>query len=582
MVFNGEVYNFQELKSSLEKEGVAPPWRGHSDTEIMLACFAAWGVEASLKRFNGMFAFALWDKQDKTLTFARDRLGKKPLYYGWCKDVFLFGSELKSFWVHPAWDAPIDDNSLAQYLQFGYIPGPRSIFKGIYKLPPGSWLRLTGDDVANARISEPSLYWDHASAAADNIRNPSKLSREENLQRVEDVLTDAVKIRMISDVPLGAFLSGGVDSSLITALMQKGASTPVRTFSIGFDDKGFNEAEHAKAVAGHLGTDHTEFYVSPQDALNLIPTLPHIYDEPFSDSSQVPTYMVCALAKKHVTVVLTGDGGDEFFYGYRKYLWAKNLLKSIGRLPGPLRKAVAASLRASSAAAKGLPAGLNFLGANRMYQVSRLQTVGRLLGYSAPFDMHRTLMSLWDNPADIVQNPVSQTPSLLDRFSSSEFADLGIDNLFMLADASLFLVDDCLVKVDRASMAASLETRCPLLDYRVVETAWSIPFSQKFHKDIPKSILKDILYRYVPRPLIDRPKRGFSVPIKAWLGGPLRQWASDLLSPTRLSQDGLLRAEPAQQLLRDQIEARQDHHARLWTLLMFQAWYDHYRSLRKS
>ncbi len=577
MVFNGEVYNFQDLRDALAKEGVAPPWRGHSDTEVMLACFSAWGIEKSLQRFNGMFAFAVWDTQEKNLTLARDRIGKKPLYYGLGKTTLLFGSELKSLWEHPDWNAPIDQNALSLFLQFSYIPAPYSIFKGIFKLPPGGWIQFTSASIQQGTLPRPSLYWDHVAIAKSGLADPSKLSFDENIKQLKNTLLDAVKIRMISDVPLGAFLSGGIDSSLVTALMQANSSRPVKTFSIGFKEDDYNEAPHAKAVANHLGTDHTEFYVSPQDALDVIPLLPHMFDEPFADSSQIPTYLVSKLARSHVTVALSGDGGDEFFYGYSRYQEAAQMLGRLQKLPRLGRSLGGGSMHLLSQVLAGMPMPAKSLRARRMALASRLHSAGRRLPFRTPIDFYLQCLTRFEDTTHLLLEGISAdrlitaNPLTLDH--------LAVENQMMLFDATTYLPDDIMVKVDRASMAVSLETRAPLLDYRVVEAAWRLPFDQKFRASQGKSILRQILYEYVPASLIDRPKMGFGVPVKHWLNGPLKSWMLDLLSPQAVSADSIFKPAAITTLLQQQVNQRHDHNARLWNVLMFQAWLRNYKSI---
>ncbi|MGZ5257189.1 MAG: asparagine synthase (glutamine-hydrolyzing), partial [Burkholderiales bacterium] len=531
MAYNGEIYNFRELRKELERDGVQ--WRGHSDTEVMLAAFEAWGVEGALQRFNGMFAFALWDRNEKALHLARDRLGEKPLYYGWAGKTFLFASELKALKAHPAWRAEIDRNALAAYLRHNYVPAPYSIYTGIAKLPPGHRIKLTAHDTGPVR-TEP--YWSLREAAEAGVANPLDVDDETAVEGLDRLLRDAIARRMVADVPVGVFLSGGIDSSTVVALMQAQSSRPVRSFSIGFAEEAYNEARHAKAVAQHLGTDHTELYVTPQQAMSVIPKLPLIYDEPFADSSQIPTFLVSELARKHVAVTLSGDGGDELFCGYVRYFWGRRIWNRIGRLPYRLRTLTAAALRSLS------PSSWNvlFAGMNRLMSSTavgeltgdRVHKLANVLAVSSPDALYHGLVSHWPQPQSMVHGSREPLTALTDRTQWARLSDFTQRMMFL--DAVTYLPDDILVKVDRASMAVSLEARVPMLDHRVVEFAWRVPLSRKNRNDQGKWLLRQVLYRYVPPALIDRPKMGFGVPIDSWLRGPLRGWAEDLLSEHRL------------------------------------------------
>jgi asparagine synthase (glutamine-hydrolysing) len=569
MAYNGEIYNFRELRKEFERDGVQ--WRGHSDTEVMLAAFEAWGVEGALQRFNGMFAFALWDRNEKALHLARDRLGEKPLYYGWAGKTFLFGSELKALKAHPAWRAEIDRNALAAYLRHNYVPAPYSIYTGIAKLPPGHRIKLAAHDTGPAR-TEP--YWSLREVAEAGVANPLEVDDETAVEELDLLLRDAIARRMVADVPVGVFLSGGIDSSTVVALMQAQSSRPVRSFSIGFAEEAYNEARHAKAVAQHLGTDHTELYVTPQQAMSVIPKLPLIYDEPFADSSQIPTFLVSELARKHVAVTLSGDGGDELFCGYVRYFWGRRIWDRIGRLPYRLRTLTAAALRSLS------PSSWNvlFAGMNRLMSSTavgeltgdRVHKLANVLAVSSPDALYHGLVSHWPQPQSMVHGSREPLTALTDRTQWARLSDFTQRMMFL--DAVTYLPDDILVKVDRASMAVSLEARVPMLDHRVVEFAWRVPLSRKNRNDQGKWLLRQVLYRYVPPALIDRPKMGFGVPIDSWLRGPLRGWAEDLLSEHRLRDQGYFDPAPIRQKWAEHTSGGCNWQYWLWDILMFQAW----------
>lgn len=543
IVFNGEIYNFLELRKELEEAGFV--FRGHSDTEVMLAAVCRWGVEKAVQRFNGMFAFALWDCLEGELWLARDRLGKKPLYYGWTGTVFLFGSELKALRAHPEFRGRIDRGSLALYLRLGYIPSPYSIYEGIGKLAPGTLVKIRRDD----RREVHAVYWSAQEAVERGLARPFRGSYGDAMNEVETLLRNAVKLRMIADVPLGAFLSGGIDSSLVVALMHLESSSPARTFSIGFNEPEHNEAGYARAVAKHLGSDHTELYATPEQATQVIPGLAKMYDEPFADSSQIPTYLVSWLTRRHVTVALSGDGGDELFGGYGAYLSNQRFHRKYGWLPPGIRTALAGILRRS--------------------QHPKLERLGGLLGFGSEEQIHQLLLSHWsieDLDRDVAEPPTAFTvPSR--RIRTDEFVER-----MMYLDAVTYLPDDILVKVDRASMAVALETRCPLLDYRVFEFAWRLPLGMKLKDGIGKRILRDLLYRRVPRELVDRPKRGFAVPVGKWIRGPLRPWAEELLSNSKLYEQGLIRPETVRRRWKRHLEGTEDATPALWTVLMLSAW----------
>lgn len=545
IVFNGEIYNFAEMRAELERSGTA--FRGRSDTEVLLAALEAWGLETALRRANGMFAFALWDKVERTLTLARDRIGKKPLYFGRAGAAFAFSSELKAFRALPGFAVDLNRNAVALLCRYNYIPAPHSIYKGVYKLPAASCLTVSGADGATPDMAR--VYWrleDHVAAGQKN----RFAGEAEALSFFDDLLTDATGIRMMADVPLGAFLSGGIDSSLIAALMQKQAKGPVRTYSIGFHEDAYNEAAHAKKIAAHLGTDHTEFYVSARDALDIIPSLPAIYDEPFADSSQIPTYLLCRLARRHVTVALSGDGGDEAFYGYGRYALAEKAYPVLSALPGG-----AAAL----------------LGVLPLPDTRKIRVLSRLLRAKSPADFYRETVSYWAKPGDMVIGA--------DFSDDAAFHDPGASfrTLMQYCDMKTYLPDDILVKVDRASMAVALEARAPLLDHRVLEAVWRLPENCKMRGGKGKPVLRTLLSRYVPEALYDRPKQGFGIPVAAWLRGPLKDWAEDLLAERRLRDEGLFDLAPIRAAWERHKSGAGDWSYELWGILMVQAWRDYNR-----
>lgn len=552
IAFNGEIYNYREIRAELEAAEGPIPWRGHSDTEVMLAAIARWGLRAALGRFNGMFAFALWDREERLLHLARDRLGEKPLYYGWMGGVFLFGSELKALRAHPAWRGEVDRDVLALFLRHGYVPAPHAIYRGIRKLPPGCFLSLPGAAPAGQEPA-PQAYWSALQVAAEGAARPHAVAPGQAIDELEALLKDAVALRMEADVPLGAFLSGGIDSSTVVALMQAQSAQPVNSFSIGFHEQGFNEAVHAAEVARHLGTRHTELYVSPEEAMAVIPLLPQLYDEPFSDSSQVPTYLVSKLARQHVTVALSGDGGDEFFAGYDRYFFANNLWRGFGWLPLGLRRGLARVL----ASLPRLPGDLP-------------QKLAGVLPAASREELFHYLSSYWRQPERLVHGAREPATVLTDP---ARWPRVGSFIEFMMAmDMVGYLPDDILVKVDRASMGVSLEARVPLLDHRLVEFAWQLPLGLKIRDGQRKWLLRQVLYRHVPRQMIDRPKKGFAVPIGAWLRGPLRAWAEELLDPARLRREGYLDPADIRSRWQEHLDGTRKGHEHLWHVLMFQAW----------
>jgi asparagine synthase (glutamine-hydrolysing) len=571
MVFNGEVYNFQDLRAELEALGRSG-WRGHSDTEVMLAAFEQWGVEAAIPRFNGMFAFALWDRQERQLHLSRDRVGEKPLYYGWCQGTLLFGSELKALKAHPKWNAPISRDALTTQLRLNYIPDPLSIYEGISKLPPAAWITFN----EGGQTTGPKIYWDIKKVAEQSKHNPFRGTDQEAIDELERHLMHSVKQRMVADVPLGAFLSGGVDSSTIVALMQKQSTRPVKTFTIGFHEKNYNEAIYAKEVAQHLGTEHTELYVTPKDALDVIPLIPSLYDEPFSDYSQIPTYLVCKMARQHVTVALSGDAGDELFTGYERYFVGRSLWNKVRPLPKPVRFGMAGAMTALKATTwnKVLAPGKALLPAKYKHVSvgDKLHKLAEVLRSAEPIGMYRELLSHWKHPEQIVLG--SKCPTTL--YESPElWPDVAdFEHRMMHLDMETYLPGDILTKVDRAAMGVSLEGRIPLLDQHVMEFAWRVPTHMKIRHGKGKWLLRQVLYKHVPEAMIDRPKMGFSVPIGTWLRGELRDWGESLLSETRLKNEGFFDPKPIRKMWDEHQRDERNWQYYLWDILMFQAWLD--------
>ncbi|MDX5297995.1 MAG: asparagine synthase (glutamine-hydrolyzing), partial [Gammaproteobacteria bacterium] len=556
-----EIYNFRALRQTLE--GLGHAFRGHSDTEVMLAAFEAWGVKAALERFSGMFAFALADLQAREVIFARDRMGEKPLYYGIQNGVFLFGSELKALRCHPAWQGALNSDVLPLLLRHNFISGPETIYQRIFRLPPGSWMRIRFD-LKQADAAQPEPYWQ-----PDPWLLPGPFGTlEEATHELDRRLREVVQEQMVSDVPLGAFLSGGVDSSTVVAVMQQLATQPVRSFSIGFDEPGFNEAEHAKAVAAHVGTQHTELYVTGKDALDVIPRLPAMYDEPFADSSQIPTWLVSRMTREHVTVALSGDGGDELFCGYTRYMSVANAWARRGRPSAHVRKALGMLPAEWIASLVRLLPGQR--GRSTFALAERIRFESQR--WSAPdlSEFYRRGVSYWADPGQLLRAGQEPVYGLNKPLCAQAQGDP--HKTLMWRDLQWYLPDDILVKVDRAAMACSLETRVPLLDRRIVEFALGLPVSMNVQHDVGKQVLRSVLYRYVPRSLIERPKQGFAVPVGAWLRGPLRDWAENLLSRSRLEQSGVWNSEPIRACWDDHLRGREDNAFQLWGVLMFQAW----------
>ncbi len=572
VVFNGEIYNFATLRSELEALGRR--FRGRSDTEVLLASIVEWGLEAALPRLWGMFAFVLWDARERVLNLARDRIGKKPLYFGWQGQTLLFGSELKALRAHPGFAASIDRDALASYLRFCYVPAPYSIHRGINKLPPASWVTLRPDRPGESPAAH--RYWDPIAIAHAGQENPDRLPDAEAARSLEALLSDAVRLRTVADVPIGAFLSGGIDSSTIVALLQAQSGRKVRTFTIGFTYGEYDESANARGVAEHLGTDHTELLVTPDEALAVLPRLPTLYDEPFADSSQVPTFLVSQLARRQVTVALSGDGGDEMFGGYHRYVAGTRLWSLARGLPRPLRRAAVLGLelfspsswdRIGVLADRALPRSRRGLVTG-----NRMQKLATVLGMTELEAIYERLVSTWPEPERLLREGRETI--------SSPLGDHRADGLFapahrmMLLDLLGYLPDDILVKVDRASMGASLEARAPYLDHRIAEFAWRLPIRQKIRAGEGKWLLRRVLERHVPRALFERPKKGFGVPIDAWLRGPLREWTEDLLSEERLRREGFFDPAPIRKALREHLEGTRNRQYELWAILMFEAWRD--------
>jgi len=569
LVYNGEIYNHKLLRILLAQEELQPVnWNGNSDTETLLGCIDAWGVEETLKKTVGMFAFALWDCKERSLCLARDRMGEKPLYYGWQNGVFLFGSELKALKVHPSFVGEIDRDSLTLFLRHSYIPTPYTIYKGISKLPSGSYLKLPAWKRQHSvgEMPEPIQYWSFRHVAEDSLLNSYQGDEIRAVKDLDSLLLDSVGQQMVADVQLGAFLSGGIDSSTIVALMQAQSDSPVKSFTIGFNEKDYNEAEYAKAVARHLGTEHTELYVSPVEAMEVIPRLPLLYDEPFSDASQIPTFLVSQMTRQHVTVSLSGDGGDELFGGYNRYLSAVALQKKCEWLPYPLRKNLTRLLRVAPVS---LWETLGKLG-HISQAPDKIAKVLDIFSSSDQEAVYRCLISHWKRPVDVVLGATEPPTVLTDRGQIPSLADF--EHRMMYLDTMTYLPDDVLVKIDRAAMAVSLETRVPFLDHRVVEFAWRLPLAMKIRNGQGKWILRQVLKKYVPDELIDRPKVGFGVPLDSWLRGPLRDWAENLLAESRLRQEGFFETQAIRRKWDEHLSGKCNWQYHLWDVLMFQAW----------
>ncbi|MCD6732480.1 MAG: asparagine synthase (glutamine-hydrolyzing) [Burkholderiaceae bacterium] len=587
IVFNGEVYNFKDVRAEIEATGSAPAWRGHSDTEVMLAAISAWGVERALQRFTGMFALALWDRTERRLFLARDRLGEKPLYYGWSGDTFFFASELKALRRWPGWQPEIDRGSIALLMRYGYVPTPYSIYRRVFKLSPGAFVTVNLGDARRGPAADPRAplpvrhYW--------SLRDTVRLSTDQRFagnereaaDQLDQLLRASIRRQMIADVPLGAFLSGGVDSSTVVALMQAQSNASIRTFTIGFNEGAYDEAVYAKAVAKHLGTDHTELYVTASEAMSVIPKLPDLYDEPFADSSQIPTHLVSRIARADVTVSLSGDAGDELFGGYDRYFVGRRIWRRIGWIPRGLRRSAARLLTALSPdqwerifARVGpyLPRA-----ARQPNPGDKIHKLAEILDATGSQDFYRGLISHWRNPSGLVLGS-HEPQTILELPDQWPKLDDFVERMMFL-DSVSYLPDDILVKVDRAAMGVGLETRVPLLDHSIVEFAWRLPPALKVRDGTGKWLLRQVLYRYVPRELIERPKMGFGVPIDSWLRGPLVEWAESLLNEGRLRREGFFDVSEISRKWCEHRDGVRNWHYYLWDVLMFQAWLDNHQGV---
>jgi len=574
LVTNGEIYNHMELRDRLAAEGRAPNWNGHSDTETMLACLAAWGPEKALRAFEGMFAFACWDRRERTLTIARDRMGEKPLYYGWQGNTFLFASELKAIRAHPDFSAYVDRRALSAYLRYAYVPAPHSIYSGIHKLMPGHFVRF---DLAAGEPdpgATPHAYWQLSEAVWAGRARAFEGSDEEAADALEQIVRGAVAKQMISDVPLGAFLSGGIDSSLVVSLMQQISDRPVKTFTIGNQVGDLDEARYARKIADHLGTDHTELMVTDRMGRDVVPKLSRLYCEPFADSSQIPTFLVSELARRDVTVALSGDGGDELFGGYNRYLAARSIWSGVRTMPGFSRGAIRRLLTSLSPRAWDRVFGLVKPMLPRSFRVAgfgdKTAKLAQVLQFDTEQDFYRDLVSHWKDPSGIVVG--GSEPATVSADPANGSGPQGFEQWMMAMDAVTYMPDDIFAKVDRASMGNSLEVRVPLVSPEVVNFAWSLPLSMKIRNGTGKWLMRQVLYRHVPKSLIERPKMGFGIPLGDWLRGPLRDWAEDLLGETRLRDEGYFDPAPIRAKWRDHLAGKRSWQYDLWDVLMFQSW----------
>jgi asparagine synthase (glutamine-hydrolysing) len=569
--FNGEIYNFRELRDRLGKLGAT--FRGSSDTEVLLAAFEAWGVVAALREATGMFALAVWDVREQELLLARDRIGEKPLYYGVSGDSLLFGSELKALRAHPHFAGETEPGAVALLVRFGYVPAPYSIYRGIGKVAPGTVLCFRPRD---GLVPSVTPFWSTLTIGRAGIARPSRKSDTELIDELDVLLKRAVADQMVSDVPLGAFLSGGIDSTTVVAMMQAQSRRPVRTFSIGFFDPKFEEARHARAVAAHLRTIHTEHYLSAEESMRVIDLLPSMFDEPFADWSQIPTYLVSTLARDAVTVAITGDGGDELFGGYDRYVGLNTLWRRLRVVPRPVRQLLARQIDAVDRfdARRWNPdawRGGHSASARRAHRlVVKSRKLARLLRCEWREDLYQELLASWFDSTRLVPGaPVLPTAlsDVANLMPAATFAQQ-----MMHLDLMFYLPDDVLAKVDRASMAVSLETRTPFLDHRVVEFAAALPLRMKLRQKQSKWILRRLLDRYVPRKFVERPKMGFGVPLHDWLRGPLRDWAEAKLEPARLARRDVFDPVEVRHVWEEHLRGYSNNVATLWPVLMYDSW----------
>jgi asparagine synthase (glutamine-hydrolysing) len=568
LCYNGEIYNFAELRQTLTAAGER--FRGTSDTEVLLVALARWGMATTLPKLNGMFALALWDERVRKLYLARDRFGEKPLYYAWHNGVLLFGSELKALGRHPAFRKEINREALALFMRFNYVPTPHCIFVNAWKLPAGHYLTVSPGEAPAASVA----YWQLHDLAANRQLLTMDAADPALIQMLDDQMRRAVKMRMVSDVPLGAFLSGGIDSSAIVAMMQSQSTRPVKTFTIGFWDTNYNEADDASKVARHLGTEHHEFYVSSRECLEVIERLPQIYDEPFADSSQIPTTLVSQFTRKHVSVALTGDCGDEFFGGYNRYFWSKRIWPKLQRLPLKIRANLANLINRGSPADwdrifnltnQILPSKLRVRGAGE-----KLHKLAAAMNAATPDDLYRSFVSQWQHPGDVLLS--NSEPEFIEKQIAAVPSNLGYVERMMYLDMMTYMTDDILCKVDRASMSTGLEARVPFLDNDLVSLAWSMPIDVRIHNGIGKWPLRQVLKKYVPQKLFVRPKAGFGIPIGDWMRGPLREWTEDMLSESSLQLGGHFRPEVVRKQWAEHLSGSFNRQHSLWGVLMFEAW----------
>ena len=573
IAFNGEIYNFIEIKKELEQLG--SKFQSSSDTEVILEAFCQWGLRKSLRRFNGMFAIALWDNQDNSLSLIRDRMGIKPVYYGWIGQEFVFASELKAIVCHPEFKKEIDRDVLGLYLRYDYIPAPYCIYKGINKLLPGSV--MTMNLAQQGKNIDEYSFWKAADKVGESLEDRFAVEDVDSaLANLEELLSDSIEKRMISDVPLGAFLSGGIDSSLVVSLMQKQSRRAVKTFTVGFHHGEYNEADDARKIADHLGTDHTEIYVTPKESMDVIPLLPRMYCEPFADPSQIPTFLISKVAREQVTVALSGDGGDELFGGYNRHVWVKKIWKSLDKKPGFLKRFTGKAITSVSPdfwdKLLGIMKPVLPRYADQKQAGDKLHKIARIIEAGSPEEMYSSLISTWSQTSEIALGARTLPTALSPGRTLSMFNTISEKMMFL--DMISYLPDDVLTKVDRASMAVALEARVPLLDHRVAELAWKIPLEMKIKEGKGKWILRELLSRHIPRELFDRPKSGFGVPIAQWLRNDLREWAESLLDGKRIKDEGLLNFDEVRNKWDEHLSGRRNWQYQIWNILMFQSWLD--------